>query len=114
MDDVTFATVSGDPEAYLRLLKAAYRQAFGADTAVPEPPAGTDDPLGQVRLIEDALRERVEVTDGDFFALAKLRAENVQGRLLADTGIDPARVFLTAPAEGKAGEAGVVMELALE
>jgi hypothetical protein len=38
----------------------------------------------------------------------------VQTRLLTDTGIDPGRVFLTAPAEGREGEAGVVMELALQ
>ena len=60
------------------------------------------------------MRQRVPVSDAGFFALAKARAEAVQTVLLTDTGIDPGRVFLTAPAEGKAAEAGVVMELALQ
>jgi len=60
------------------------------------------------------MRQRVVVTDTEFFALAKARADAVQTALLTDTAVDPARVFLTAPAEGKAGEAGVVMELALQ
>jgi hypothetical protein len=34
--------------------------------------------------------------------------------LLTDTGIDPGRIFLVAPAEGKAGDNVVVMELALQ
>ena len=44
----------------------------------------------------------------------KARADAVQSLLLTDTGIDPGRVFLVAPAEGKADAAGVVMELALQ
>ena len=33
--------------------------------------------------------------------------------MLGDTGIDPARVFLNSPAEGKAENGAVIMALAL-
>lgn len=113
-EGVTFAAVSAEPEAYEKLLTTVYRQEYGKDAALPEPSPEATDPAAQTTLLEDALRQRVSITDGEFFALGKARAEAVQGRLLADTGIDPGRVFLTAPAEGKADEAGVVMELALQ
>ncbi len=114
VDAVTFASVSAEPEAYQRLLTAIYRQEFGKDAPLPEPPPEATDPAARIALLEDGLRQRVPVSDAGFFALAKARAEAVQTVLLTDTGIDPGRVFLTAPAEGKAAEAGVVMELALQ
>jgi len=114
VDAVTFASVSAEPEAYLRLLTAIYRQEFGKDVPLPEPPPEATDPAARIALLEDGLRQRVPVSDAEFFALAKARAEAVQTVLLTDTGIDPGRVFLTAPAEGKVAEAGVVMELALQ
>ena len=113
-DDVSFETLSADPKAYLKLLTAVYRQEFGDDVSLPEPPPDATDPAAQIRLLEDGVRQRVEVTDVELFALAKARAEAVQSQLLTDTGIDPGRVFLVAPAEGKAGDNRVVMELALQ
>ncbi len=114
VDGVSFATFSADPKAYLRLLTAVYRQENGDDVPLPEPPPDATVPAAPVRLLEDGLRQRIEVTDVELFALAKARAEAVQALLLNDTGIDPGRVFLVAPAEGKAGDNGVVMELALQ
>ncbi|MEQ1800749.1 MAG: DUF748 domain-containing protein [Gammaproteobacteria bacterium] len=114
VDAVTFASVSAEPEPYQRLLTEVYRQEFGKDAALPEPPPENTDPAARTALIEDAVRERVTVADAEYFALAKARADGVQARLLTDTGVDPGRVFLTAPAEGKADEAGVIMELALQ
>lgn len=112
-DSVTFATVSAEPKAYQQLLFTVYRQEFGPDARLPPPPAESADPAAMVNLLEDAIRQRVAVTDNEFFALARARAEGVQALLLTDTGIDPGRVFLAAPLEGKATDAGVVMELAL-
>ncbi|MEO7387587.1 MAG: DUF748 domain-containing protein [Gammaproteobacteria bacterium] len=113
-DNVSYDALSADPAAHLRLLTALYRSTFGPDVQLPEPPAEGADPGARIGLLEDALRERVAVTDAEFFALAKARADNVQGRLLTDTGIDPGRAFLTAPTEGKADDGGVIMELALQ
>ncbi len=114
VDDVTFASISAEPRDFERLLVAAHRQVYGKDAPLPEPPPEATDPAPRIPLLVDALRQRVTVTDTEFFALAKGRAEAVQALLLTGTDIDPGRVFLTAPAEGKAGEAGVIMELALE
>ena len=114
VDAVTLAGISADPKTYERLLVAVYRQEAGKDAPLPEPPPEATDPAARIPLLEEALRQRVMVTDAEFFALAKSRAEAVQTLLLTDTGIDPARVFLTSPAEGRADDAGVVMELALE
>jgi hypothetical protein len=114
VEGVTFASVSAEPDAYEKLLTAVYRQEYGKDAPLPEPPPEATDPAARIRLLEDGLRQRVAVTDAEYFALAKARAEAVQTSLLTDTGIDPGRVFLAAPTEGKAGESGVVMELALE
>jgi len=114
VEGVSFATLSAEPKAYLRLLTALYRQDYGADAQLPEPPPDATDPAEQIRLLEDGLRQRVEVTEAELFALAKARAEAVQSLFLTDTGIDPGRVFLVAPAEGKVGDNRVVMELALQ
>ncbi len=114
LDDVSYATLSADPKAYLTLLTTVYRQEYGDDVPVPEPPPEATDPGAQISLLEEGLRQRVAVTDVELFALAKARADAVQSLLLTDTGIDPGRVFLVAPAEGKADAAGVVMELALQ
>ncbi len=114
VEGVSFATISADPKAYLKLLTIFYRQEYGDDVPVPEPPPEATDPTVQISLLEEGLRQRVAVTDTELFALAKARAEAVQSLLLTDTGIDPGRVFLVAPAEGKTDAAGVVMELALQ
>lgn len=114
-EGLDYAAISADPDTHLRLLTARFREVDGPDVPLPAPPEGAPaDPALRIGMLEAALRERVEVTDTEYFALARARAERVQERLLADTGIDPARVFLTAPAEGKAADGGVVMELALQ
>lgn len=114
VDSIDYAAISADPGEHLRLLTALHRTIAGPDVAPPEPPPDAADPAARISLLEADLRNRIEVTDAEFFALAKARADNVQAQLLTGTGIDPARVFLSAPAEGKAGEGRVVMELALQ
>jgi len=111
---VTFTSLSAEPKAYERLLVAVHRQEYGKEVPLPELPPEATDPAARIPLLEEALRQRVPVTDTEFFALAKARADGVQSALLTNTGIDPGRVFLTAPAEARADEAGVVMELALQ
>lgn len=118
-----FATIAGDPKAYRKALEALYRQAYGQKFTPPGDAEGQDavqvadqdaaqaDPV--IPLLETALRDKIVVGDNELFALATARATAIKQRLLTDTGIDPARVFLTAPAEGAASAAGVVLELAL-
>jgi hypothetical protein len=67
----------------------------------------------RIARVEQAVRERIEITDDDLYALARRRAEAVQAQLLGDTGIDPARVFLSSPVESETADDTVTMELAL-
>jgi hypothetical protein len=81
------------------------------------PPPGTatvpDTLEAKLARLEQAVREAIEVTDDDLYALARARAEAVQARLLGETGIDPGRVFLSSPTEGKVENGAVIMALAL-
>ena len=119
-DGLDFAVISADREDYLRQLTTVYRKAYGANAKLPEPAApppgaaSVPDTLeARIARVEQAVRERSEVTDDDLYALARKRAEAVQAKMLGDTGIDPGRVFLTSPAEGKTENGAVIMELAL-
>ena len=116
VDGVDYTALASDPENHLRLLKAAYKRAGAADEEPAEQPPEEADPTENIRWYENALRQRIAVTDAELFPLAKARAEEVESRLATGggTGIDPGRIFLVAPAEGKAGDSGVVMELALK
>lgn len=114
--DLDYATIISDPVAYQKMLESIYRTDYGQKFTPPKPPPGeqTDDnPAPVIPLLESAIRERQSVDDNALFALARARAVAVQELLLTDTGVDPGRVFLTAPAEGATGDAGVVLELKL-
>ncbi len=116
VDGVDYPALVNDPENHLRLLKAAYKKASASDPEPVEQPPEEADAAATISWFENELRQRIAVTDVELFALATARAEGVQSGLLSgtDNGIDPGRVFLVAPAEGKAGDTGVVMELALQ
>jgi uncharacterized protein involved in outer membrane biogenesis len=112
-DGPGYAAISADPALHLRLLTARYRAVLGKDAELP-PLADGAPATARIPALEAALLDREEVADAGYFDLAKARAEAVQARILDGTGVDPARVFLTAPAEGKVDGGAVVMELALE
>jgi hypothetical protein len=119
-DDLDFSAISADREDYLRQLTTVYRKAYGAGAEFPAavaPLQGTaalpDTPEAKIARVEQAIRQRIEVNDDDLYALARRRAEAVQALLLTDSGIDPARVFLGSPTEGKVENGAVVMALAL-
>jgi hypothetical protein len=115
VDGADYPALANDPENHLRLLRAAYKKAAGPDPEPAEQPPEEADIAANIRWFEDELRQRIAVSDAELFALAKTRAEEVQSLLLSgtDSGIDPGRVFLVAPVEGKAADTGVVMELGL-
>ncbi len=120
---VSFEALAADREDYFRELQGAWRRAAGADVPLPEPPpAAADGPKlsreelleARIGALEEGLRQRIAVGDSELFQLARARGEAVRDRLLTDTGIDPARVFLTAPVPARLTATAVVMELALE
>lgn len=106
-----FATITSDPKAYQRILEEIYRKQYGQKFAPPAAAGGQPAPV--IPALEAAIRDKLVVGDAGLYALATARATGIQQRLLTDTGIDPTRVFLTAPAEGPAGDAGVVLDLEL-
>jgi hypothetical protein len=120
VDELSFVAISADREDYLRQLTSVYRKAYGADAGLPAaaaPPPGTapvpDTLEARIARVEQAIRQRIQVSDDDLYALGRARAEAVQAILLTDTSVDPGRVFLTSPADGKTRDGLVTMELAL-
>lgn len=113
-DAVDYASIAADPETHLRLLAAAYAKTNQRDsTRAARLPDDLDAPA-RLRWYEERLTEVVAIGDTELYTLARERAEGVQAALLTDTGIDPGRVFLLAPADVEVSEAGVLMELALQ
>ncbi|MEP7245289.1 MAG: hypothetical protein ABI885_16655 [Gammaproteobacteria bacterium] len=118
------ATVLDDPVEHYRLLVALHRAQLGKD--VPLPPLATAiEAAGKkksdlaayppaITELEGAIRPRLEIPEGALEALGKQRSEAIQQVLLANGGIDPARVFvITSEPKPAAGNA-VRMELSLK
>ncbi len=102
-----------DPAAKLKRLTAWYLAQVGQPPVFPTPQKPDPTPA-RVEFLEAELRSRVVLDAAALKTLAEARALAVQGALLADSGIDPARVFLVANDKVKA-EAGLVrLELSLQ
>ncbi|MGE0031218.1 MAG: DUF748 domain-containing protein [Steroidobacteraceae bacterium] len=112
-------TDTADREAYRDRLLALYRERLGSKPDIPKPPrpaegAPESDPVEHaIEFLVPKLREGVVVTDAELAALADARAQAVQEALLADGGIDPARVFLIRgePATADGGTVTMVLSL---
>ena len=84
-----------------------------AMAAMPPPP----DPAvlqSNIEFVEKALRERITVSQAARDALARARADAVQAAVLANTQVDPQRVFRSERTSGTGAAAGARMELKLE
>jgi hypothetical protein len=69
----------------------------------------------RLKFLEQSLLERMKPDDAALTALAQQRARAVQDALLANTELNPERVFITAErSEGKKESNGVRMEMKLE
>lgn len=129
----SIAKLIGTPKAYRALLEAAYREAYGRKPVIPPPRATVVSATPQVAAatsapkatahavipdsvanawLEQQLKAKIAVGPSDFDALARERAQKVQGIILEGTGIDPARVFVITAAP-LAPEAALRMQLAL-
>ncbi|MDH5246228.1 MAG: DUF748 domain-containing protein, partial [Betaproteobacteria bacterium] len=88
------------------VLTALYRQLSGAEPVLPEAPERADDQsrkeakaqAAQARLawLESECRARATAQSEDLQALGMQRGKAIEAALLADTGLPPDRVFLTA------------------
>jgi uncharacterized protein involved in outer membrane biogenesis len=107
-----------DPKHYRSALLHALERA-GIPAQAPAPAQGaskTDAQAAEIAAYENALKEKVAVVGpAALEALGRARADSTQSALIADSGIDPARVFLLAKVRAKcAPGAPVGMELALQ
>ena len=110
------ALASLPQDRQIDVLTALVRKQTGAAPKIPDPPAP---PEGTSRADARALRDtaalaylqkearsRLAATDADLDALAAARATTIQHALLTETGLAPARVFITkngkvSPKDGK-------------
>jgi hypothetical protein len=96
-----------DPSEHLQLLIGQFRADLGKDAPLPasaeavqggkkKEPADVDAAIAD---LESALVSHMQIPDTDLEGLGRSRAQAIQKALLADTQIDPARVFIvnTAP-----------------
>jgi hypothetical protein len=110
-----------DPATHFKLLIEQYQTDLGKDTALPatalavqaakKPEEAALDPA--IGDLETALVSHVQIPDSDLDALGRARATAIQNALLADGGIDPARVFIVNTAPKPAGGDTVKVELAV-
>ncbi len=84
---------------------------MGAMPAPPDPAVIEAD----IAFVEKALRERITVAQSARDTLARARADAVQAAVLANTQVDPQRVFRSERTSGALDMAGNArMELKLE
>ncbi|HWK73205.1 MAG TPA: DUF748 domain-containing protein [Povalibacter sp.] len=100
---------------------AVYEKAYKEImNAAPQYPPETKTEKGmdfdaQLKFLEDSLLQQLRPDDSALTALAQQRARAVQDALLANTELNPERVFITAErTEGKPQDATVRMEMKLE
>jgi len=85
--------------------------AMGAMPAPPDPAVLESN----IKFVEKALRERITLTQSARDTLARARADAVQAAVLANTQVDPQRVFRSERTSGALDMAGNArMELKLE
>ncbi len=98
-------------------LEKAYKEIAREAPAYP-PETKTEagvDLDAQIQFLDHSLLERLQPDDAALTELGRQRARTVQDALLANTELNPERVFITAErAEGKAENSAVRMEMKLE
>ncbi len=114
-----------DPKQQLSLLDAAYRQQTGSAPQFPEAAkqegseklsraqARQKKTEDDIEFVRDVLMKHIQVSDQDLSDLAKARAAAIQQLLLANTQVDPARVFLVVNNKAAAQDKAVRLELTL-
>jgi uncharacterized protein involved in outer membrane biogenesis len=128
------ADVPDAAQRRLTALAAVYQQQTGSSPAypmsvtapmpamdamggVPAMPAAPDPAVveSNIEFVQKALRERITVSQSERDALARARADAVQAAILANTEVDPQRVFRSERTSGALDMAGNArMELKLE
>ena len=112
-----------NPLEHYRLLLAEYQAELGKDTELPPTAAAIqnakskkDAPAVETAIpdLEDALIGQIDVPEVDLQALGKKRTRAIQDVLLADGGIDAARVFIINSDTKTDDQGNVRVEMALK
>jgi hypothetical protein len=106
-----------DPSAKLELLTRLYAKDFGAEPKFPDAVTGIkskpDIAPAKIDFLEKAIREHIQVGEGDLQALGQERAKALQQALLTDTQVSADRVFLVTNDKATAKDGMVRLELTL-
>jgi hypothetical protein len=107
-----------DPAAKVEVLTQLYAKDVGGEPKFPPEITNlkTKPELAAAKadFLKQALLEHIAVTDSDLTALGQQRAMAVQQALLADSQLDPARVFLVVNDKAKNQDGKVRLELSLK
>jgi len=107
-----------DPSTKLELLTRLYAKDFGAEPKFPDAVTGVkskpDIAAAKIDFLEKAIREHIQVGEGDLQTLGQDRAKALQQVLLADTQVSPDRVFLVGNDKAKPADGVVRLELTLK
>jgi hypothetical protein len=107
-----------DPSAKLELLSRLYAKDFGTEPKFPDAVSSIkskpDIATAKADFLEKAIREHIQVGEGDLQTLGQDRAKALQQVLLADPQVSADRVFLVANDKAIAKDGVVRLELTLK
>jgi hypothetical protein len=107
-----------DPSTKLDLLTRLYTKDFGAEPKFPDAVTGIkskpDIAPAKNEFLEKAIREHIQVGEGDLQTLGQDRAKALQQVLLTDTQVSPDRVFLVGNDKATPKDGVVRLELTLK
>jgi Domain of Unknown Function (DUF748) len=107
-----------DPPAKLELLTRLYARDFGAEPKFPDAVTGIkskpDIVAAKVDFLEKAIREHIQVGEGDLQTLGQDRAKALEQVLLADSQVSADRVFLVGNDKAVPKDGMVRLELTLK
>jgi hypothetical protein len=107
-----------DPSAKLELLTRLYAKDFGAEPKFPDEVTGIkakpDIVPAKIDFLEKAIREHIQVGEGDLQTLGQDRAKALQQALLTDPQVSADRVFLVGNDKAVPKDGLVRLELTLK
>jgi hypothetical protein len=107
-----------DPSTKLELLTRLYAKDFGAEPKFPDAVTGIkskpDIVPAKIDFLEKAIREHIQVAEGDLQSLGQDRAKALQQVLLTDTQVSAERVFLVGNDKALPKDGMVRLELTLK
>jgi hypothetical protein len=107
-----------DPSTKLELLTRLYAKDFAAEPKFPDAVTGIkskpDIVPAKTDFLEKAIREHIQVAEGDLQTLGQDRAKALQQVLLADPQVSAERVFLVGNDKAKPADGMVRLELTLK